>query len=155
LLQRTLAACWASAFCFVELRAEERNALFALAPRCDSDHLTTYDQWLETQNGRGDPSGQRFDPVPRYIRNGRDLGEFVHRDFSYQAPDRRPRPVGPPQTVRQRSKPRSRVTPRKRRERYREPSGFNCDRLREWSMLNVGFGSMLSKNDFANPSAQD
>jgi hypothetical protein len=49
-----------------------------------SDHLTSYDQWLEAQNGRGDPRGQRFDPVPRYIRNGRDLGEFVHRDFSYQ-----------------------------------------------------------------------
>src|SRR6202040_2566501 len=27
----------------------------------------------------------RFDEQPRHIRDGRDLGEFVHRDFSYQA----------------------------------------------------------------------
>jgi hypothetical protein len=26
-----------------------------------------------------------LDPAPRYIRNSRDLGEYVHQDFSYQA----------------------------------------------------------------------
>ena len=28
----------------------------------------------------------RFDPTPRFLRNGRDLGEWSHRDFSYQGP---------------------------------------------------------------------
>ena len=27
-----------------------------------------------------------LDPTPRFIRNGRDLGEWSHRDFSYQGP---------------------------------------------------------------------
>ena len=26
-----------------------------------------------------------YDTVPRYIRNGRDLAEYVHYDFAYQA----------------------------------------------------------------------
>jgi hypothetical protein len=48
------------------------------------DYLTDFDGWLAIQNGA--LSGvNRFDPTPRYIRNGRDLGEYVHRDFTYQA----------------------------------------------------------------------
>lgn len=48
------------------------------------DYLTRWEDWLAVQNGA--LSGvNRFDPVPRYIRNGRDLGEYVHRDFSYQS----------------------------------------------------------------------
>src|SRR5262249_61328184 len=40
--------------------------------------------WLACENGA--ISGvNRFDEKARYIRNGRDLGEFVHRDFTYQA----------------------------------------------------------------------
>jgi hypothetical protein len=47
------------------------------------DYLTTFESWLEIQNGA--LSGvNRFDGKQRYIRNGRDLGEYVHRDFSYQ-----------------------------------------------------------------------
>jgi membrane-associated phospholipid phosphatase len=41
--------------------------------------------WLNIQNGKTPASGNTFDPTPRYIRNGRDLAEYVHRDFSYQA----------------------------------------------------------------------
>ena len=33
----------------------------------------------------GAASGTVFDPTPRYIRNGRDLAEWLHRDFSIQA----------------------------------------------------------------------
>ena len=49
------------------------------------DHMTDYGVWLKIQNGMPPTTANRFDPTPRYLRNGRDLGEFVHRDFSYQA----------------------------------------------------------------------
>jgi hypothetical protein len=49
-----------------------------------SDHLTSYDAWLESQNGFG--SFFVFhDPERRYIRNGRDLAEWVHNDVLFQA----------------------------------------------------------------------
>jgi len=48
------------------------------------DHLTAYQEWLNIQNGFPSVAQNEFDPTPRYIRNGRDLGEWVHRDFSYQ-----------------------------------------------------------------------
>jgi hypothetical protein len=51
-----------------------------------SDHLTSYKAWLAAQNGRPASTQARFDPTPRFIRNGRDLGEWSHRDFSYQGP---------------------------------------------------------------------
>lgn len=50
------------------------------------DHLTQYEDWLYAQNGLALKTQSRFDPAPRYIRNGRDLGEWVHRDFSCQGP---------------------------------------------------------------------
>lgn len=49
-----------------------------------TDHLTSYNQWLETQNGFGD-NFQRPDPQRYYIRNGRDLAEWVHIDVLFQA----------------------------------------------------------------------
>lgn len=48
------------------------------------DYLTAHDGWLACQNGALS-SVNRFDVQPRHVRNGRDLGEFVHRDFTYQA----------------------------------------------------------------------
>ena len=51
-----------------------------------SDHLTSYPAWLAAQNGQPASTEARFDPTPRFIRNGRDLGEWSHRDFSYQGP---------------------------------------------------------------------
>jgi hypothetical protein len=51
-----------------------------------SDHLTSYAAWLAVQNGQPTGATPRFDPIPRFIRNGRDLGEWSHRDFSYQGP---------------------------------------------------------------------
>jgi membrane-associated phospholipid phosphatase len=49
------------------------------------NHLATYDAWLNCQNGFAPATSNKFDPTPRYIRNGRDLAEYVHKDFSYQA----------------------------------------------------------------------
>jgi len=48
------------------------------------DHMTSYAEWLNTQNGMPAASGNMFDSTPRYVRNGRDLGEYVHRDLTYQ-----------------------------------------------------------------------
>jgi hypothetical protein len=49
------------------------------------DYLTGYDDWLACQNGAIGGVNQ-FDGQARYVRNARDLGEYVHRDFTYQAP---------------------------------------------------------------------
>ncbi len=48
------------------------------------DHMTKYDEWLNIQNG-GASVDPIFDPSSRYIRNGRDLSEYVHQDFPYQS----------------------------------------------------------------------
>lgn len=48
-----------------------------------NDHLGDYDGWLDTQNG-GASADTGPDAVPCYVRNGRDLAEYVHRDFSFQ-----------------------------------------------------------------------
>jgi hypothetical protein len=49
------------------------------------DHLTDFGDWLQVQNG-GPPSGKaRFDPQRRYLRNGRDLAQWVHIDVLFQA----------------------------------------------------------------------
>ncbi|MFT9599481.1 MAG: phosphoesterase, partial [Mesobacillus sp.] len=50
-----------------------------------TNHLTSYDDWLDIQNG-GSSGESLYDPETRYIRNGRDLAEYVHHDFSYQGP---------------------------------------------------------------------
>jgi hypothetical protein len=48
------------------------------------DHMTLYKEWLDIQNGFSPTSSNVFDPIPRFIRTGRDLSEWVHRDFTYQ-----------------------------------------------------------------------
>jgi hypothetical protein len=49
------------------------------------DHMTSYGEWLNIQNGLPPASKNIFDPTPRYIRNNRDLAAFVHKDFDYQS----------------------------------------------------------------------
>ena len=50
------------------------------------DYLTNYGDWLYAQNARGNLNlPNRYDQTRRYIRNGRDLGEWVHIDYLYQA----------------------------------------------------------------------
>jgi membrane-associated phospholipid phosphatase len=53
-------------------------------PEAGDDHLTDYGEWLAVQNGQPPTGILHLDPQPRYLRNARDLGEWVHRDFSYQ-----------------------------------------------------------------------
>jgi membrane-associated phospholipid phosphatase len=47
------------------------------------DYLTDPAEWLAIQNGAIAPPNV-YDDTPRYVRNGRDLAEYVHRDFTYQ-----------------------------------------------------------------------
>jgi hypothetical protein len=49
------------------------------------DFLTSYGEWLNVQDGKAPSEAITFDPAARYIRNGRDLSEFVHIDYSIQA----------------------------------------------------------------------
>jgi hypothetical protein len=53
--------------------------------RPSKDFLTTFDEWLHIQNGGAPATGDDFDPTPRYIRNMRDIGQWVHVDALYQA----------------------------------------------------------------------
>jgi len=49
------------------------------------DFLTQYDDWLAIQNGTSPSRGAQFDATRRYIRNGRDISQWVHIDVLYQA----------------------------------------------------------------------
>ena len=49
------------------------------------DYLTQFDSWLAVQNGHVALLGDQFDPTRRYIRNMRDLGQYVHVDALYEA----------------------------------------------------------------------
>jgi hypothetical protein len=49
------------------------------------DYLTNYGEWLAVQSGSLPTSTEKFDPVFQYIRNGRDLAQFVHYDYMVQA----------------------------------------------------------------------
>lgn len=54
-------------------------------PITGDNYLTSYDDWLFAQNSRGHLNlPNRYDTVRRYIRNGRDLGEWVHIDVLFQ-----------------------------------------------------------------------
>ena len=46
--------------------------------------MTDFNSWLSVQNGVSQ-GADLYDPIPRYIRNGRDIGEWVHVDVLFQA----------------------------------------------------------------------
>lgn len=48
------------------------------------DYLTAYPEWLASQNGAA-PSNPTLETVPRYMRNGRDLAQWVRVDVLFQA----------------------------------------------------------------------
>ncbi len=48
------------------------------------DYLTSWDEWLGVQNGC-DANQGACDPVRRFIRSGRDLGQYVHVDRDINA----------------------------------------------------------------------
>jgi hypothetical protein len=47
------------------------------------DYLTDPAEWLAIQNGGISPPNV-YDDTARFVRSGRDLAEYVHRDFTYQ-----------------------------------------------------------------------
>ena len=49
-----------------------------------TDYLTDFPSWLSVQNGQG-PFAANTISGASYIKNGRDLGAWVHVDFAYQA----------------------------------------------------------------------
>lgn len=54
-------------------------------PMEGDDHLTTEAHWLNIQRGGQPATAITYDATPRYIATARDLGEYVHRDYPYQA----------------------------------------------------------------------
>lgn len=48
-----------------------------------SDHMSDYSTWLAVQRGTKQPD-EIYDPIRRFIRNGRDLSQFVHIDVLFQ-----------------------------------------------------------------------
>jgi hypothetical protein len=54
-------------------------------PAATEDFMSGYDEWLAIQRGAASASSIRFDRKPRYIYNGRGLGEYVHGDVLFQA----------------------------------------------------------------------
>src|SRR5215218_2956834 len=48
------------------------------------NYMTDFDTWLAVQRGVAQPA-DAFDPTPRYMRNGRDIGQWVHIDVLFQA----------------------------------------------------------------------
>ena len=49
------------------------------------DYMTQFADWLDVQKGCQPLVSDQFDPVRRYMRNGRDLAQWVHVDVLFQA----------------------------------------------------------------------
>lgn len=54
-------------------------------PMEGDDHMTDATAWLNILRGGSPTTAISYDSTPRYISTARDLGEYVHRDYSYQA----------------------------------------------------------------------
>ncbi len=63
------------------LTIEQRNRVSCPTP----DFMTDFAEWVAIQNGAAPSASDVFDPVRRYIRNGRDLASYVHVDALYEA----------------------------------------------------------------------
>jgi hypothetical protein len=48
------------------------------------DFVTGYNQWIKVQNGQKPFQNENPDPTLRFVRDGRDLAEYVHNDVLYQ-----------------------------------------------------------------------
>ena len=49
-----------------------------------TDYMTDFNTWLAVQRGASQPPDV-LDPTARYMRNGRDIGQWVHIDVLFQA----------------------------------------------------------------------
>jgi hypothetical protein len=54
-------------------------------PIAGDDSMTTYPDWLAIQRGVPPSRPNVLDATPRYLRHGRDLSAYVHKDFTSQA----------------------------------------------------------------------
>lgn len=54
-------------------------------PSRNQQFLTQFDEWLACQRGAEAARKLKFDSEPRYICSNRELAEYVHQDFSFQA----------------------------------------------------------------------
>lgn len=54
-------------------------------PMEGDDHMTSAESWLNILRGAAPTTSLSYDPTARYLSTARDLGEYVHRDYSYQA----------------------------------------------------------------------
>ncbi|MEE4378610.1 MAG: vanadium-dependent haloperoxidase [Candidatus Competibacteraceae bacterium] len=54
-------------------------------PSTGVDFMLDYDEWLAIQRGALPTAALQFQAAPRYILTNRDLGEYVHVDFPFQA----------------------------------------------------------------------
>lgn len=62
-------------------RIEQRYSV----PLAGSDFMTSFGEWSQIQTGFLPWLAAEYQAVPRFIINGRDLAEYVHYDFAYQA----------------------------------------------------------------------
>ena len=80
-----LAGPYISQFLYLDIPYGDRSLeQVAKRPRANDDYMNTYASWLAVQNGQLPPSDNQLQRE-RYISRGRDLGEYVHRDYTYQA----------------------------------------------------------------------
>ena len=49
------------------------------------DHMLTQEEWLHVLQGGRPAATNQYVVKPRFLETARDLGEFVHRDYSFQA----------------------------------------------------------------------
>jgi len=54
-------------------------------PLAGENFMIDYDEWLAIQRGASPVTSISFDTTPRYISNGRAMGEYVHKDVVFQA----------------------------------------------------------------------
>jgi hypothetical protein len=51
----------------------------------NTDKMTNFNDWLTVQSGGTTAETNIFDPVRRFVRNGRDIAAWVHMDVLFQA----------------------------------------------------------------------
>lgn len=78
---------YVSQFLFLDVPYGTSGVLQQVArfPVRGDDFMFNYNNWLGIQNGAAPSSSNNFRNQARYILRGRDLGEYVHGDYSYQA----------------------------------------------------------------------
>ena len=81
-----LAGPYVSQFLYLDIPYGDRTLdQKARRPVRGDDYMTQQAGWLAVQNGILPSSANRLRQQSRYILRPRDLGEYVHRDYSYQA----------------------------------------------------------------------